>query len=349
MAPAVAADGAGDLPLPVTRVFRAPEPDIVAKGATPTMLAEFGLPPRPDDPALLKLWERLLVPLPTIVQPIFEPDRGHRPGGLDPGPSNGAVAGGLGNSTRWGRSSNWSGAYIAARDGERFSAVWGSWTVSEPEPPEGVAAATRPPGGQYRCSTWIGLDGHRRHSRSLPQMGTTRIVTVPGDGVMRREIVAWHQWWVRDEADPHPMNIVNFPLRAQDQVACALWVTGPNRVAFAMKNLRADLLMVWEVEHQAAPVEGSAAEWIVERPTEVGTTAVYELAKYGTERFTGCAAESRRALGDARGTCRDLAGARLVRMYKPFDGPQHRTAFISVPKKLGDAEIEVSYRGVASA
>src|SRR5690349_8853773 len=58
-------------------------------------------------------------------------------------------------------SANWSGAYITPKQGRMFTAVHGSWCVPRVAAP--VASDAPPADGEYRSSTWIGLDGQRRY------------------------------------------------------------------------------------------------------------------------------------------------------------------------------------------
>jgi hypothetical protein len=39
----------------------------------------------------------------------------------------------------------------------------------------------------------------------------------------------------------------------------------------------------------------------------------------------------------------ELLNPRLIRMYEDFGGP-HRSAFVSLPKRLGPSSLRISYR-----
>ena len=67
-------------------------------------------------------------------------------------------------------------APISRRTGiSQFMQIWGVWTIPgnlklPPAPFQG------PPGIDYVCSNWIGLDGQRLYlDSSLPQIGTSRL------------------------------------------------------------------------------------------------------------------------------------------------------------------------------
>lgn len=71
-------------------------------------------------------------------------------------------------SARIESSPNWSGAYVVPSHGRRFNRIAASWRVPKVNPPK-PADGGDPAPGDYRCSTWIGLDGHRRYTNGMPQ------------------------------------------------------------------------------------------------------------------------------------------------------------------------------------
>ncbi|MDB5370842.1 MAG: hypothetical protein JWP20_2400 [Roseomonas sp.] len=305
-----------------------------------------GLPPRPDkgaDPELYALWHRMLTP--PLRYPKVELALHHAGG---PRLARIAPAGGGGaaaemdsaNMTRMGNSQNWSGAFIQAHDGGRFSAVWGNWHVPAPGEPADADPTKPPPGGQYECSTWIGLDGRRQHSVSLPQMGTLQVLK-PVKGKWKPEVAVWHQWWIRNQKFPYVI-LKGFKLDAGDEVIATLTVVNPMRVHFTIKNQdKGDIATVgWDADSPLAPVEGSTAEWIVERPTDLKDDSIlYELPDYEQVAFMGCTATM-------AGQSRTLEAARLIRMYKSHAGTSG-TACISVPDWAAPRHrsLNVVYRG----
>lgn len=306
-------------------------------------LARFGLPPRPDaraDPELFELWRRMLSPPLRFVDAGFGFERQARHRLLRTPATGSGKATALAGATRIGGSQNWSGAVVLAHGGMRFTSVWGSWRVPTPRAPAGADPARPPPGGQYQCSSWIGLDGHRLHSVSMPQMGTTQALELVG-GAWTAKVSVWHQWWTRGQNFPF-VTLESFALDPEDEVIATLTVVNPLKVRFTIKNQsKGDCALVeWSADSPLAPVEGSAAEWIVERPTDLHDESIlYELPDYGSVTFTDCAATM-------AGVPCSLEARRLIRMHRSFNNP-HRAETISMPEEVGPGgrSLRVVYRG----
>ena len=115
-------------------------------------------------------------------------------------------------SARIESSPNWSGAYVVPSHGRRFNRIAASWRVPKVNPPK-PADGGDPVPGDYRSSTWIGLDGHRRYTNGMPQMGTAHFVKVADDGCVTRDYHLWWQWWARGQMNP-PVRISNMPIEA---------------------------------------------------------------------------------------------------------------------------------------
>jgi hypothetical protein len=266
----------------------------------------------------------------------------------------------------WESSSNWSGAILTARDGERFSAVTGRWTVpdaraSESATPPIPGPDAAPP--SRRCSVWIGLDGHRLISRSLPQIGTTT-AEIFENGQRRVEAYAWAQWWVRGEQFGE-MQFEGFKVSPGQDVTCWLALHDENRAVLCIRNERtgAEDGVLWrsgpaeagappnaamQVHPEAAPVAGMAAVWIVERPAVMFREDLYPLPDFDRVDFTGCIAGVR-APGqpfEEVADLRALDGRRLVRMFEQRAAPW-RAPRISVPDPPGKdrTALAVRYQG----
>ena len=322
----------------------------------------FGLPARPDEgaqPALFGLWQRMLsgalevgeavLDVPSVATPLATPwvirPRLFRPAPKAvPGPAAGAV------SREAGWSENWSGAYVTPRSGERFTQVWGRWTVPSPMLPAG--AATNPEALEHRCSVWVGLGGHRTHSRSMPQVGTTQAVRIV-DGRPTAVCWAWTQWWVRDRNfGPVDLSCRDFPVHPGDEIICGVTVEDGAEVAFHLKNQSTGQMRNIRLAPPEpwAPADGASAEWIVERPTlfpspsDAGLPSLHPLPDYGVLEFRECLAETRRASGEGGGTARDLTGARLIGMSESRTDP-YRSTVISRPEKFGATSLRIHYRG----
>lgn len=326
------------------RFLPKPPADINLADLPDAELIRFGLPPRPrggSDPRLLDLWRRFLARPFRVVDAEFEfQDRAvHRLMRLTSSTEGAATTAGVLGATRTGTSRNWSGALVLAQGGERFTSVWANWFVPKPRLPAGADPAQLPPGGEYQCSTWIGLDGHRLHSPSLPQMGTAQNLK-PEDGGWVPEVYVWNQWWTRDQDFPFA-RLEGFMLEPEHEVIATLTVVTPMQVHLTIKNqtLGQCLPVEWDAPSPLAPAEGLAAEWIVERPTHLADRdLLYELPDYERAAFTGCHAA-------AGNSSRSLETARLIRMHKEFLNPP-RSGFISVPERDpdDDTRLTLSYR-----
>ena len=305
-------------------------------------MARFNLPPRPDaraDPQLFKLWRRMFSPPLRFVDASFGIQQQARHSLLRTPVTRTSEAIASAGATRAGGSRNWAGAVASAHGGMRFTSVWGSWRVPTPHAPAGADPATPPPGGQYQCSSWIGLDGHRLHSVSMPQMGTTQALQLV-DGAWAAKVSVWHQWWTRGQNFPF-VTLESFALDPEDEVIATLTVVNPLTVRFTIKNQsKGDCALVERsADSPLTPVEGSAAEWIVERPTDLDDESIlYELPDYGSVTFTDCAAT-------LAGVPCALEARRLIRMHRSRDNP-HRTETISVPEEVaaGGRSLRVVYR-----
>ncbi len=243
-------------------------------------------------------------------------------------------------------SSNWSGAYILPNRGDRFSRVVGRWKAPKVKPGTGP----NPSGLPFRCSIWIGLDGKKRWTRSMPQVGTVH--TVARDGTPE-DPKLWWQWWVRDgHSAPH--DISGVPIRAGDEVLCSVTVVSPHEVRFHVKNRNTGTFAGFAVS-EAMPLYGATAEWVVEQPSDPpdrpkgasnrqGPEPLFPLPDYGSVVFKRCAAQAAAAPG-LEGRCHSLGTPRLIRMSQLLAQPT-RKALISVPSRRNQkpGELRVTYR-----
>jgi len=249
------------------------------------------MPVRPDrglTPRLYAMWEAMVAcpAMPEQPELLLDDSVVHAFDEADSArsPASGRVRG------RWGSSRNWSGAVITARDGKLFTSVAASWFVPRAS---GVAGDTAEslPGGNRQCSVWIGLDGHRRYSMSLPQMGTRSLVAPDGT----EQYHLWIQWWVRDELFGE-VKVRNFPVDHDDEIRAKLDVLSPTMVQFCATNRTKELRMaaIWDagatagtitgvevdpldqaaLRRSQAPVEGRHAVFCVERPSVMPSAQV---------------------------------------------------------------------------
>jgi hypothetical protein len=317
-----------------THFFEPPE-NFDPLTAGPEQLREYGLPPLPDriaQPEQYVFWEMLYSPPLRFVKAEFSfspPDYQL----TQRGPL-------LATGTRYETSPNWSGAYITPKQSRMFTEVHGGWQVPTPLPPGGAAGD-----GDYRSSTWIGLDGQRRYlNSSLPQIGTSQFVKVVNGQPTPPDISTWWQWWLRGQKG-RPVNLA-LAVKPQDLVLCSLVVINAITVRFFIKNqTTGDFVSPFE-ETPPSPrikrVSGATAEWIVERPTHFDDDGLYDLPNYNTVLFSNCLAVAAPGPGSS-GKSEKLPGAKLINMFEVREHP-HRIFDISVTKTEGDQGVATFYR-----
>jgi hypothetical protein len=324
-----------------------PPRDFDALIASRADLEGFGIAPMPSEPGnpgLLALWQEALarpIVLKTLTLKDIKLDFSYRLAKPDEINEDALGRRGLGTS-RQSSSRNWSGASVVANKFRRFTAIASLWRVPLPNPPPGA-----PVDGDYRATTWIGLDGDRLRSRSLPQLGTTQAVVVASGVAQPPTYSAWFQWWVRDAIYP-PMTFdpTIYPVDAGDTIISYLWVNaGSNSVNVIMANVSQLWAVIFKFLGNGAslPVEGSTAEWIVERPTDLNNPDVlYPLPDYGQVLFLAC--NTAAAHDPPGGVAGDLDDARRIRMRLDVTGPPHRSAIISLAQKFGSHSVLTRYR-----
>ena len=306
----------GEMRLRLLTVPRRPETFDVLKG-TPEELDFYGLPAQPDkkDELAFELWKGLvttaavpleqwfaILPLPLLdYRIIFN-----------------QMIGGTHQET----SKNWSGAVTQAAAGLPFQQVLARWQIPNIGLPSGAAN-----GVEYRCSTWIGLDGAVPTSWSMPQIGTTQSVVLK-NGAPQYTFEAWFQWWMRIQPNP-PVKIASIDLAPGDVVHCALQVQGPNVVNMSIANTTKNQSYTASVVAPAitiplpsmppynlsAAVEGKTAEWVAERPTKLDSTELYPLPDFDRVTFEGALAQTGTPV-----IARGMSPGRLVRMTERHQG-----------------------------
>ncbi len=237
------------------------------------------------------------------------------------------------------KSSNWSGAYVAPRNGRSLVSVTGNWVVPAVAAPGGGAAA------EYRSSTWIGLDGQMSyHNSTLPQIGTSQFWTVATGNAT---YATWYQWWERGRhVPPQPLAL---PARPGDEISAIVTVLDPVTVRFNIKNVTLGLILqAFDVSAPAGcTISGGTAEWIMERPSELGSDGwnPYRLPAYQPFSFTRCLAEAK-ASGEATATPIGLESARLIRMYEIAGSPGFVRTISSARKVLAPQQkLDLTYVG----
>lgn len=252
----------------------------------------LGLPPRPTDPAALRLWQEMIprdlkIELPLAVDRLgdyqFRADMAFGLSALSADQGDDDVTQARVASIprgRLGSSRNWSGAAIFANRGDRFNQVIASWTIP--------AVSAGNGDGPWVCSTWIGIDGLRRWMKSMPQMGTAQVVGDTGErdsaGNRLPEYFAWWQWWLRGRTIQAPIVFPTGALYPGDKVYCCVTLLPPDQPDPGDRHHVQFFLSVngvgspVEIEPpptndpdidggRRVPATGASAEWILERPT----------------------------------------------------------------------------------
>lgn len=286
----------------------------------------FGLPPRPPpETAPLRLWQYLMR------------SRGPKPSapGILPMGTLRTGYNRLGLKGHQETSRNWSGAVIAAPYRSKpFDCLMGSWVVPDFHPP---AWATE---DEYACSTWIGFDGHRRNSRSLPQIGTVQRLTNNGFGNYTQTIQGWRQWWYKNPMiGPIEYSNTVFPVSVGHRILASLFFIPKIGVLKNMVNLNTGIPIFPEL---VAPpdrlLEPRAldAECVLERPKRVNSPYTNFMTPHFEDTTFQCYASLR---GET--AFRTMNGARLIRMIHR-QGDQIET--IATPDPVRDRkDVTVKY------
>lgn len=333
------------------------DPDRVS----PAELYALGLPRRPDPvlrPRLYRFWRDMLVPRPRLIEPALRFNAALLRSMRDETGGTGRDAAAR-SASRWGSSRNWCGAVVSARDGLLFDTVAASWVVPRAETPAEPAPPGGPPGKVWQMSAWVGLDGFRRASLSLPQAGTVSQINRAGV----EEYRLWVQWWVRDKMFGE-VPIGNFPIAAGDEIHALLDVQSAGDVHVLVQNRSrgvstrirwadgkyegdvADKLRVVDADRlrQDAPVEGQHAVWCVERPAVMPDDPQaqdawkkiqsFRMPRFGRVIFNEALAGLRDPRDPAAPAVEcDLSGARLLRMVDaPGDDLPGRARLLATPQ-----------------
>lgn len=287
-----------------------------------------GLPPRParEASAPYQLWRRLV----TSSMLLGE--------GRGPAPIVALRTGynRLGLKGHLEASRNWSGAVISSPYREKpFSYLLGTWTIPDFDLPPGAGE------DDYACSTWIGFDGHRRTSNSLPQLGTVQHVSGAGSPSPNRKTVrAWWQWWHRDDVTgPIYEDFEDLSVEIGHEVAAFMFAIPTVGILMKMANFSTGAATRTVLVPPPRPdLEPRLldAECVLERPRSVPAPQVnFMTPKFAPTTFR-CYAALR---GEAH--FRTMRGGRLIRMiHRKGDGIET----IAIPDPARDrSEVTVRY------
>jgi hypothetical protein len=290
-------------------------------------LVKYSYPRRPphEDAEAFAIWLAIVSgPLPThldnLIVPIEPPDYQLS--------FNIPTSGGRSETSQ-----NWSGLVTHSAGGSPFVSAFGLWQVP---------AVSAPPGthhGDFRCSTWVGLDGTRRSLPSMPQIGTTQRVHVK-HGVTKVVLEAWSQWWALGGIT-RILPFDGFPLAVGDTVACGIDVVDPTKVNVSITNvtqgthpyLRSMVPII--IPLPTGPplvlntaVTGTTAEWIAERPRRFAPPMdLFPLPVFDHVTFSAA------TVTDSSGAQRGLGPVKVIRMVEPHAGPPARLRVLSRARK----------------
>jgi hypothetical protein len=229
-------------------------------------------------------------------------------------------------------SRNWSGGLIRPVAGS-FRTVEGSWRVSKPILPPGSLGNV-----VYRTSVWVGLDGHDPASPTMPQIGTLQEV----NGANTVSLSAWWQWWLRGQPSQHPVSIVPFPIQINDRIHAKVIALSPTSARFFLKNKTRGTIAPFDMIHNdicPSLVEGLTAEWIVERPTQIGSDQLDIMADYQSMMMRNCNAT---VGAGSQAREQNLIGASLIRLAA-WDNIAQPGTIISTPTLLGSDRLLMRY------
>ncbi len=169
-------------------------------------------------------------------------------------------------------SSNWA-VYAVHRTGVRFSRVSGSWR-------QPTVTCTR--GTQAFSAMWVGLGGFSLSSNALEQIGTEVDCTAAG----KVSSTAWY------ELVPAPSQDISLRVRPGDSMSATVTVIG-QRVTVSLVDQTTH--KSFQRTFQAASLDVTSAEWIVEAPSECfsdNSCQTLPLANFGTAGFTQARAKT---------------------------------------------------------
>jgi len=250
----------------VVNSYLVPPNNFNPKKATNEQLAEYGLPTRPSDPALLKDWEKEMKNFKHAVKPL-----------------KAYVKKNTSNTTystyNWAGTIDYTGTKPDSSDANSstglFQCVTGCWT----QPTVSCNSAA------YAEATWVGIGG-LNNTGALLQCGTAC-------GNAYNGYEAWYEYLNNSgggiSTTAFTVNAVPIKVAANDSIQAIVSGGGVN-AAFAI-TVNGSYTSV-TASNVSDYYYGGTAEWIVERPYCYGSTS--NLATFTKVTFSGCAAFTNR-------------------------------------------------------
>jgi len=241
--------------------------DVPATALTDHDLDVRHYPPRPNpvtNPTEYDTWLQLVSGSPTLITPhvVTDQERVH--------------------STR-STSGNWSGYVITTPSTAPIYAwIYGEWNVPRAYAESGFSSWDH-------SSFWVGIDGWG--SNDVVQDGTDQN-TLTFFWVQSSSYDAWVEWYPLSS-----QTVSNFPVNPGDRLHAWTWVKDANgnystnvQVGwFYMWNQTQNVYVYYSINKPSgANFSGHSAEWVMERPTVLGSTS--SLANYSWAQMTNALA-----------------------------------------------------------
>jgi hypothetical protein len=245
-----------------------------AVNASPQMLQSVGLPPKPDqtkDPKAYNSWKTMVKHAKRHVTASVteQPNIVHKPAQLVKALSETPAAA---KNPTIAESYNWSGPTIYdANKPFATSYIVGYWMIPFAQQTFGA-----PDGTWDYSSQWVGIDGWG--SGDVMQAGTE--VDAYANGSAAYQFYSfWIEWYPFAES-----RVSNFPVGAGDTVMVEVWNTSPTNGYAFLENLSTDRYTEFNLTAPSGTsLQGTSAEWIVERPSVGGSLA--RLTNYVGDAF----------------------------------------------------------------
>jgi peptidase A4-like protein len=308
----------------------APPADFDPISAPDALLAEYGLPPRPDaqaEPNAHRSWAKAMRASHERVVPQLQQTNIYH-GPKRPGKATGTPGKAMGTPSNWtGTSSNWSGSVdfggaYTYNHSNSFYFLIADYVVPEARQAYGVCD-----GGWDYSSSWIGIDGDG--SNDVLQAGTESDAFCWG-GFTATYYSAWIEWF------PFAETRISLPVAPGDDIFIEVWNTTATQGYAYFVNMTTNQAAEYSLTPPAGTrLTGNSAEWVVERPGVGGGLA--NLTNYVWDFFSACYAYTWNGVGYTPGT----ASALQLTMTDNSGYP------ISYPTVLGDTAIWFQDEGSA--
>jgi hypothetical protein len=263
----------------VVKVLPATPNGFDAVTAAPQDLQRYGIPPKPDqvqNPKLFSVWQKAVTGKANVQPTVVQTQIYHKPARLKEALAKTpqAPAGGT-NPAAY--TYNWSGSAVYDPSNPfRISYILAYWTVPFAQQAFGTSNGT-----WAYSSQWVGIDGFA--NSDVMQAGTE--ADAYSDGSSNSSFYSfWIEWFPYAES-----RISGFPVTSGDIVFVEVWNTSPTQGYAYLANLSTNQAAGFSLTSPpGTQLQGSSAEWVVERP-EVNSSLA-PLTNYVADSFAFCAA-----------------------------------------------------------